>query len=155
MWSLKSPLKLVAIFCMNYVLIRLIVDLNVNKIILPQIPIVSLIFLTYSKLTWAADMHTVGYLERVKLHLTCLHPGYQRHLKHLYRAQSRHARKKWLVSMVTCKMVGKVDREKNWLVNFDWSLQHSINGFASCVPCLTNMWSMWNPPTPHLWHFDT
>ena len=39
-------------------------------------------------------MHTVGYLGRVKLHLTCLHPGYQRHLKYLYRAQSRHARKK-------------------------------------------------------------
>ena len=56
MWSLKSPLKLVVIFCMNYVLIRLIVDLNVNKIILPQIPIVSLIFLTYSKLTWAANL---------------------------------------------------------------------------------------------------
>ena len=56
MWSLKSPLKLVAIFCMNYVLIRLIVDLNVNKIILPQIPIVSLIFLTYGKLTWAANL---------------------------------------------------------------------------------------------------
>ena len=41
---------------MNYVLIRLIVDLNVNKIIFPQIAIVSLIFLTYSKLTWAANL---------------------------------------------------------------------------------------------------
>ena len=62
-------------------------------------------------------MHTEGYLGRVKLHLTCLHPGYQRHMKHLYRAQSRYVRKKLLVSMVTFKMVGKVDREK-----IDWSI---------------------------------
>ena len=62
-------------------------------------------------------MHTAGYLGRVKLHLTCLHPGYQRHMKHLYRAQSRYVRKKLLVSMVTFKMVGKVDREK-----IDWSI---------------------------------
>ena len=39
-------------------------------------------------------MHTVGYLERVELHLTCLHPGYQRHLKHLYRAQIAAREKK-------------------------------------------------------------
>ena len=79
-------------------------------------------------------MHTVGYLERVKLHLTCLHPGYQRHLKHLYRAQSRHARKKLLVSMVTCKMVGKVDRGK-----IDWSIvtvHFNTQSMASREPSL-------------------
>ena len=47
---------MVAIFCINYVLIKLIVDLNVNTIMFPQILIVSLIFLTYSKLRWAANL---------------------------------------------------------------------------------------------------
>ena len=75
-------------------------------------------------------MHFVGYLGRVKLHLTCLLPGYQRHLKYPYRAQSRHTRKKTASIHGNLQDGGESGSRKNWLVNCDSSLQHSINSFA-------------------------